>query len=49
VTGMIDHLIAEKYIGQETGFRPSIYVTSKGQAFLKERPEIEIPGVSRRA
>jgi len=49
VTGMIDHLIAENYIGQETGFRPSIYVTSKGQAFLKERPEIEIPGVSRRA
>ncbi len=49
VTGIIDHLIAENYIGQETGFRPSIYVTSKGQAFLKERPEIEIPGISRRA
>jgi len=49
VTGIIDHLIAENYIGQETGFRPSIYLTSKGQAFLKERPAIEIPGVSRRA
>jgi ATP-dependent DNA helicase RecQ len=46
VTGMIDHLIAENYIAQEAGFRPSIYVTPKGQVFLKERPEIEIPGVS---
>jgi hypothetical protein len=46
---MIDYLIAENYIGQETGFRPSIYVTVKGRTFLKERPEIEIPGVSRPA
>ena len=46
VTGIIDHLIAENYIALETGFRPSVYVTSKGQAFLKERPQIEIPGVS---
>ena len=49
VTGIIDYLIAENYIAQETGFRPSIYVTSKGEMFLKERPEIEIPGVSRPA
>ena len=47
VTGMIDFLIAENYIAQESGFRPSIYVTPKGQLFLKQRPEIEIPGVSR--
>jgi ATP-dependent DNA helicase RecQ len=46
VTGMIDYLIEENYIGQEEGFRPSIYVTTKGQIFLKERPEIVIPGVS---
>src|SRR5262245_29265495 len=46
VTGMIDYLIGENYIAQETGFRPSIYVTTKGQVFLKERPQIEIPGVS---
>jgi len=49
VTGMIDYLIAENYIAQETGFRPSIYITPKGEIFLKERPEIEIPGVSRPA
>jgi len=49
VTGMIDYLISENYIGQEEGFRPSIYVTPKGESFLKERPEIEIPGVSRPA
>ena len=49
VTSMIDYLISENYIGQEEGFRPSIYVTAKGQVFLKERPEIEIPGVSRPA
>jgi ATP-dependent DNA helicase RecQ len=49
VTGMIDYLIRENYIGQEEGFRPSIYVTAKGESFLKERPEIEIPGVSRPA
>lgn len=49
VTGMIDYLITENYITQETGFRPSIYVTAKGQVFLKDRPEIEIPGVSRPA
>ena len=48
VTGMIDYLIRENYIGQEEGFRPSIYVTPKGQVFLKERPVIEIPGVSHR-
>ena len=47
VTGMIDYLIAEEYIAQEPGFRPSIYVTPKGQLFLKQRPEIEIPGVNR--
>jgi len=46
VTGMIDYLIAENYIAQEAGFRPSIYVTTKGEVFLKEKPEIEIPGVS---
>jgi len=46
VTEMIDYLIAENYIAQETGFRPSIHVTTKGEVFLKERPEIEIPGVS---
>jgi hypothetical protein len=49
VTGMIDYLISENYIGQEEGFRPSIYVTPKGQVFLKERPLIEIPGISPRA
>jgi ATP-dependent DNA helicase RecQ len=46
VTGMIDFLIAENYIAQEAGFRPSIYVTPKGEVFLKERPEIAMPGVS---
>ena len=46
VTGMIDFLIAENYIAQEAGFRPSIYVTSKGEVFLKERPEIAMPGIS---
>src|SRR5438552_3071363 len=46
VTGMIDYLIAENYIAQDTGFRPSIYVTPKGEVFLKERPEIAMPGVS---
>jgi len=49
VTGMIDYLITENYVGQEEGFRPSIFVTAKGQTFLKERPEIEIPGVNRPA
>jgi len=49
VTGMIDYLISENYIAQQEGFRPSIYVTAKGQVFLKERPNIEIPGVSRPA
>jgi ATP-dependent DNA helicase RecQ len=49
VTGMIDYLISEEYIAQQQGFRPSIYVTPKGQVFLKERPVIEIPGVSHRA
>ena len=44
---MIDYLIAEDYIAQASGFRPSIYVTPKGQLFLKQRPEIEIPGVNR--
>jgi hypothetical protein len=47
VTAMIDYLIRENYIGQEDGFRPSIYVTEKGQRFLKQRPQIEIPGVNR--
>jgi ATP-dependent DNA helicase RecQ len=46
VTSMIDYLIRENYIGQEEGWRPSIYVTTKGETFLKERPQIEIPGVS---
>jgi hypothetical protein len=46
---MIDHLIRENYIAQEEGFRPSIYVTAKGQVFLKERPAIEIPGISHQA
>ena len=45
IVGMIDHLLAEKYIAQEAGVRPSIYVTPKGEIFLKEKPEIEIPGV----
>ena len=45
VTGMIDYLISENYIAQESGFRPSIHLTPKGETFLKERPEIEIPGV----
>jgi ATP-dependent DNA helicase RecQ len=49
LTGMIDYLISEEYIGLEEGFRPSIYVTPKGQLFLKERPQINIPGVSRPA
>src|SRR5262245_53413048 len=49
VTGMIDYLIRENYIAQEDGLRPAVYVTTKGQVFLKERPEIEIPGVSRPA
>ena len=49
IVGMIDHLLSENYIGQEAGFRPSIYLTTKGELFLKERPEIEIPGVSHRA
>jgi ATP-dependent DNA helicase RecQ len=49
VTEMIDFLIDENYIGQDEGFRLSIYVTAKGQVFLKERPEIAIPGVSRPA
>src|SRR5215468_3283781 len=49
VSEMIDYLVDESYIGQEEGFRPSIYVTGKGQVFLKERPEIAIPGVSRPA
>ena len=49
IVAMIDYLLAENYIAQETGFRPSIYVTPKGEVFLKERPEIEIPGVSPRA
>jgi ATP-dependent DNA helicase RecQ len=46
IVGMIDHLVAENYIAQATGFRPSIYVTPKGEVFLKERPEIQIPGVN---
>jgi ATP-dependent DNA helicase RecQ len=45
VTSMIDYLISENYIGQEESFRPSIFVTTKGQVFLKERPDIQIPGV----
>jgi ATP-dependent DNA helicase RecQ len=49
VTNMIDYLISENYIAQDEGFRPSIFVTSKGELFLKERPQIEIPGVSRPA
>jgi ATP-dependent DNA helicase RecQ len=49
VSEMIDFLIEENYIGQREGFRPSIYVTGKGQVFLRERPEIAIPGVSRPA
>ena len=46
VTGMIDYLISEEYIAQQEGFRPSIYLTPKGQVFLKERPVIAIPGVT---
>ena len=46
VTEMIDYLITENYIAQDAGFRPSIYLTPKGEIFLKERPEIAMPGVS---
>lgn len=49
VTGMIDYLIRQEYIAQQNGFRASIYITPKGQVFLKERPVIAIPGVSPRA
>lgn len=49
VTGMIDYLIQEQYIAQQEGGRPSIYVTPKGETFLKQRPEIHMPGVSRQA
>jgi ATP-dependent DNA helicase RecQ len=49
VTAMIDYLITENYIAQADGLRPSIYLTTKGQVFLKERPNIDIPGVSRPA
>jgi ATP-dependent DNA helicase RecQ len=49
VSRMIDYLLEENYIGQQEGSRPSIYVTAKGEVFLKERPEIDIPGVSRPA
>jgi RQC domain-containing protein len=49
VIGLIDYLITENYIAQEDGLRPSIYVTTKGQMFLKQRPSIQIPGVSRPA
>jgi hypothetical protein len=45
VVSMIDYLISEDYIAQDSGFRPSIHLTPKGEAFLKERPEIQIPGV----
>jgi ATP-dependent DNA helicase RecQ len=46
VTTMIDYLIDENYIAQEAGFRPSIFLTPKGEIFLKEKPEITIPGVN---
>jgi predicted transcriptional regulator len=46
---MIDYLVSENYITQEAGFRPSIHLTPKGEVFLKERPEIKIPGISRQA
>jgi ATP-dependent DNA helicase RecQ len=49
VAGMIDYLISENYIGKEEGAGPAIYVTAKGEMFLKKRPEIAIPGVSRPA
>jgi ATP-dependent DNA helicase RecQ len=49
VVSLIDYLISENYIAQEEGMRPSIYLTAKGQVFLKERPAIHIPGVSRPA
>src|SRR5215470_1515889 len=45
IVAMIDYLLAENYIAQDERFLPSIYVTPKGEVFLKERPEIEIPGV----
>jgi ATP-dependent DNA helicase RecQ len=45
IGGLIDYLISENYIALEHGLRPSIYVTAKGQVFLKERPAIHIPGV----
>jgi ATP-dependent DNA helicase RecQ len=44
VTSMVDYLIAENYIAQNGGFRPSIHLTPKGETFLKEKPEIQIPG-----
>jgi ATP-dependent DNA helicase RecQ len=46
LTTMIDYLIDQNYIGQLEGPRPAIFVTEKGQVFLKERPPIRIPGVS---
>jgi len=46
LTCMIDYLISEDYIGQAEGSRPNIFVTLKGQTFLKERPRIQIPGVN---
>jgi ATP-dependent DNA helicase RecQ len=45
VVSMIDHLISENYIALETGLRPAIHLTPKGETFVKERPEIQIPGV----
>jgi ATP-dependent DNA helicase RecQ len=49
IVAMIDYLVSENYITQEAGFRPSIHLTPKGEVFLKERPEIKIPGISRQA
>jgi ATP-dependent DNA helicase RecQ len=50
VIGMVDYLIAQNYMAQEAGVPSSIRLTAKGQEFLKEKPEIEIPGavISRR-
>ena len=32
-------------IAQEAASRPSIYVTAKGELFIKERSKIVIPGI----
>lgn len=45
IVAMIDHLSVEGFIERGEGYRPTIHVSPKGRAFLKERPAISIPGV----